>query len=40
MLSIYESDENKKDDEKEINKLGFDEKPKFWVPLKDSEKKE
>ena len=23
---------------KKANKLGFDEKPEFWVPLKDSEK--
>jgi hypothetical protein len=25
---------------KKGNKLGFDEKPEFWVPLKDNEKQE
>ena len=41
MFSIYQSHENKKDDEKKKgNKLGFDEKPEFWVPLKDREKQE
>ena len=41
MFSIYQSHENKCQKgrrEKKGNKLGFDEKPKFRVPLKDSEK--